>query len=104
MGVFCFRALIHLFSQRGYQTNALSVTKAWLPFACLALLSATYSAESWLTFQRALSGFFVLVGFGLGIPVFFTRADKRDRVIRQVSVVMGVAVIGGSTPAGQVAP
>lgn len=106
MGVLCFRALAHLAFRKAVARERLYVVKSWLPFLGLALFSTIYSEEALITFQRALSGVFVLLGFGAGIPVFLSKPEEKYRTIRQLSVLMAVAVLyalataPAETPAG----
>lgn len=91
-GVLAFRTLILLGSRPGALSENRMI-KAWAPFLALATLSIAYSIEPNLSAQRLASGFFVLIGFGIGIPLFFPRLADLETLAKQVVLVLVVGVL-----------
>ena len=67
--------------------------KAWAPFLALAAVSVAYSLEPSLSGQRLASGLFVIIGFGLGIPLFFPRLHDLEKLAKQVVLLLVVGVL-----------
>ena len=90
-GVLALRTL-QLVLNRGRITANL-MTKAWLPFLFLSLISIAYSIDRSLSAQRLLSALFIFVGFGVGIPIFFSRPGDQRRLVQMIGAVLGGAVL-----------
>jgi O-antigen ligase len=93
MGILCFRILADLKYKRFFRQRSYSLVKVWTPFLLFALLSATYSLQPSLSIQRILSAGFVLIGLGLGIPVYFADKRKITQVLKLISIVMAGAIL-----------
>ncbi len=90
-GILALRTLQMVLS-RG-RINAYLMVKAWLPFFFLAMLSIAYSVDHVLSTQRFLSALFILVGFGIGIPVFFSRTRDHQRLVVAIGLILGAAAL-----------
>ena len=64
-----------------------------MPLLTLAALSTAYSLEPRVTAQRALSAWFVIVGFGIGIPLLLGRGTSIRRAMELLGILMGGAVV-----------
>jgi O-antigen ligase len=93
MGVLCLRTLIDLKAKRMAWNNTFSMVKVWIPFLGFALFSVMYSLEPSLSIQRVLSAFFVLIGFGVGIPLYLPDSKRMLKVLFLLSLVLGAAVL-----------
>lgn len=98
-GVLALRCLLML-GQRRLPIRWVEMLRAWGPLFVLASLSASYSLAPLLTAQRAASGLFVLLGFGLGIPLFFPRIGDRRQLVRYMTWLIGGAVLYSLFQAG----
>jgi O-antigen ligase len=93
MGVLCFKALVGLLLRKSIKRGSYYLVKVWIPFLILSLLSVAYSILPSLSFQRVLSAWFVLIGFGIGIPLFFTNPKKMVQILVLISWFMGVGIL-----------
>jgi O-antigen ligase len=108
IGILAFRVLLAYFAGRTAAKADLGMLKAWLLFMLLASISVGYSLEPSMSIQRVLSGWLVLIGFAVAIPMYFQKPQDTDRLIWMVSIFMGAAIIysfysmepGESIPAG----
>ncbi|MEM7352708.1 MAG: O-antigen ligase family protein [Acidobacteriota bacterium] len=90
-GVLALRAF-QLMLSRGTARSHL-VVKAWLPFILLSFVSVGYSIDSSLSTQRLISAAFLLLGFGIGIPLFFPRNADHQGLVRLIALLLGSAVL-----------
>jgi O-antigen ligase len=93
IGVLAWKSFMAFSRTRKKVVTRSVLLKAWAPFVILAAASVGYSAESWISAQRLLSGLFVFVGFGIGIPLFFSRAREMRHVIKLIGVLMAAAIV-----------
>ena len=89
MGVLCFKALLELLLRKSFERGSYYLVKVWIPFLIISLLSVTYSIQPSLSFQRVLSAGFVLIGFGIGIPLYFANSKKMVHVLASNILVHG---------------
>jgi O-antigen ligase len=93
MGVLCLRTLTDLHLKRLSVKQPLLMAKIWLPLLGFALFSVMYALEPSLSIQRFLSAVFVLMGFGIGIPLYFPNLKKMVGVLDLIAFVMAVAIL-----------
>jgi hypothetical protein len=93
IGVLACKSLVAVSRRRRSTASRSSLLKAFAPFLVLAVVSVGYSAESLISAQRLLSGLFVFIGFGIGIPLFFSRPREMRLVIKLIGVLMAFAII-----------
>jgi O-antigen ligase len=67
--------------------------KMWLPFCLLALFSSVYSLTQVVTLERAISGLFVIVGVGLGIPLYLKDRKSLLNVLNGLGLLMAFIVL-----------
>jgi O-antigen ligase len=92
MGMLCLRILADLRFKKSFAQDSYYWVKVWAPFLIIALMSIIYSLKPSFSTQRVLSAVFVLIGFGLGIPLYLKTLKKMTYVLYLLSLVMGVAV------------
>ncbi len=100
MGILCLRVLTDLHVKRTPWNNTFFMIKVWLPFLGFASFSAMYSLDPSLSMQRVLTAIFVLIGFGMGIPLYFLDSKKILEVLHLLTLVMGAAVLYSLSLAG----
>jgi O-antigen ligase len=93
IGILAFRVLLAYFVGRTAAKSDLGMMKAWLFFMLLASISVGYSLEPSISIQRVLSGWLVLIGFAVAIPMYFQKPQDTTRLIWLVSIFMGAAII-----------
>jgi len=93
MGILCFRILADLKFKKFIPKNFYYWVKVWTPFLMFALMSITYSLRPSFSTQRVLSAGFVLIGFGVGVPLYLETPKKITDILYLVALVMGVAVL-----------
>jgi O-antigen ligase len=93
MGILCLRILAGLKAKRPGWNNLFFMVKIWLPFLGFALFSVMFAREPSLAMQRILTAIFVLMGFGMGIPLYFRNTKKMLEILYLLALVMGAGVL-----------
>lgn len=93
MGILCLRTLADLHVKRLPSNHPFFMAKIWLPLLGFALFSVMYALDPSLSIQRLLSAVFVLIGFGIGIPLYFSNAKKMIEVLHLITFVMAAAIL-----------
>ncbi len=93
IGVLAFKVMANYVMKKPALRVDFSLAKYWMPFMLLATASTVYSLEPMETFQRSVSAWFVIIGFGLGFPFFLNGSDRIRKLVVLVSVVMSGAVL-----------
>ena len=94
IGILFLRVVIATSRQEQLQQTA-SLIKHWTPFLVLAGLSVLYSVQPVVSLQRVLSGIFVVIGFGIAMPLMFPIFDEVLVMVRRLALLMAVAVLAG---------
>src|SRR4030042_6048925 len=93
MGILGFRILADLRFKKSIVQRPYYLVKVWTPFLIAVLISITYSLTPSLSMLRVLSAGFVLVGFGVGIPLYFRTSKAITHILYILSLIMGVVVL-----------
>jgi len=93
MGILCFRVVSDLKKKRFLRQNSFSLLKSWLPFWAFSIISIAYSLEPLLSIQRVISAGFIILGFGIGIPLYFGNSKKMVAVLTLLTLVLGVGTL-----------
>ncbi len=105
IGILASRVLLALFMKRSAEKIDFSMVKTWIPFLLFASVSVVYSLEPSMSIQRVFSAWLVMIGFGIGIPLFFRTTEDLHRIVVLFSFFMGGAILYSyhSMPSGQYA-
>ena len=93
VGILCLRALAYLVAKKSFKQESYYFVKMWVPFLVLSFISTLYSLQPFITFQRALSALFAIVGFGIAIPLYLPKSSGRSDIIKIASVVIGASIL-----------